>query len=105
MKNLPLPNYAFPYRHPSAEPGDFGADFRGDDGGSICVYLEKREGGMIGICLDRSGLSESLFTPGEMAKICELLPILAKGVGVPVKSPVNPSLDEALNSGNGTYKP
>ena len=102
-KKLILPKWAFEYQHPASEKGDIGAEFRGDDGGCICVYLEKHEGG--GICLntDRSGMSESLFTPSEFAKVVELLTILGKHVKA-IK-PAPDWLGEALNSGDGTYKP
>lgn len=86
-KKLNLPNWAFEYRHPAAERGDIGAQFRGDDGGSICVYLERREGGGIGINTDRSGMAENVFTPEEFARVAELIQILDRFIGASQPEP------------------
>lgn len=75
-QKLELPKYAFEYRHPAGGKGDVGAQFRGDDGGSICVGIERMEDGMLALQLGRSGLGENCFSRGELAKVLELAGIL-----------------------------
>jgi hypothetical protein len=71
-----LPAYAFPYAHPAVGKGDVGAEFRGDDDGSICVSIERTEGGQFSLQLGRSGLGENCFTRNELARVLELAGIL-----------------------------
>ncbi len=76
-QKLKLPAYAFPYAHPAAGRGDVGAEFRGDDGGTICVSIERgMESDQINFCIIRSGLSENGFTKDEFSKVLELAGIL-----------------------------
>ena len=74
--NGKLPSYAFPYAHPAAGRGDVGAEFRGDDGGTICVGIERMESGMLLLQTGRSGLGENCFSKTELAKVLELACIL-----------------------------
>ena len=76
-----LPLYAFPYAHPAAGRGDVGAEFRGEDGGTICIGIERMEGGMLSLQLGRSGLGENCFSHGELAKVLELAGILFSANG------------------------
>ena len=73
---LELPVYAFPYAHPAAGRHDVGAEFRGDDDGSICVSIERTEGGQLALQLGRSGLGENCFSCAELARVLELAGIL-----------------------------
>lgn len=75
-QKLELPLYAFPYAHPAAGRGDVGAEFRGDDGGAICVGIERMESGMLALQIGRSGLGENCFSRGELAKVLEIAGIL-----------------------------
>jgi len=75
-KTTCLPFYAFPYEHPAAGRGDVGAEFRGDDGGTITVGIERIESGMLALQFGRSGLGENCFSRGELAKVLELADIL-----------------------------
>lgn len=76
-----LPAYAFPYTHPAGGRGDVGAEFRGDDGGTITVGIERTEGGMLLLQMGRSGLGENMFSRGELAKVLELTRILFEANG------------------------
>jgi len=77
MKNE-LPKYAFPYAHPAAQKGDKGAEFRGDDGGTICVSIERGEGGQFFLGIIRGGIAEMSFTRGELEKVLEVAGVLFK---------------------------
>ena len=78
-KNLPL--YAFPYKHPAAGKGDVGAEFRSDDGMTLCVSIERCDEGMVTLDIHRGGIGENLFTRGELAKVLELAGILLAANG------------------------
>jgi hypothetical protein len=76
--NATLPAYAFPYQSPSsnAHRDDRGAEFRGDDGGSITVAIERGEAGTVYLSTTRSGFGENQFTRPELGKVLELATIL-----------------------------
>ena len=44
--------------------------------GSVCLYLQKMDGGDYGLNFDRSGLSEGRFTKNELRRLAQLLPII-----------------------------
>ncbi len=80
-QKLELPKYAFPYSHPAAGKGDVGAEFRGDDGMTLCISIERCDEDMVTLDIHRGGIGENLFTRGELAKVLELSTILLNANG------------------------
>jgi len=79
--SIELPKYAYPYSHPAAQKGDVGASFYEDEGGgTICVSIERTEGGQLNLITLRGGICESCFTRNELARVLELAGILFKAV-------------------------
>jgi hypothetical protein len=82
---IELPKYAWKYDHPANQPGDVSATFYedGDDGpgrggGSITVNIQCGEGEVFFLSIERGGISESMFTGGELARVIEVAGCLAK---------------------------
>ena len=69
MNTMNLPSFAFVGRSRAGGERDLVADFRGDDGSTITVTIGPCEDGQVQFSFDRSGVSETCFSQGELGKV------------------------------------
>jgi hypothetical protein len=85
MSTIPkpiLPAYAWMYDHPANQRGDLSASFyEADRGGTITVNIQTDDG-MFWFSTERGGISESMFTGPELAKVLEVATALARAKGL-----------------------